>query len=183
MQSMQKQGGYQPSFNHWVGVWLNRARLLHAVPMPDADRAALLEWICYSKYPTITPGFDQMVQSDIARPEVKRWIDRMKKGSYEHLRPWIITDPTAGMIETPSKVFPVDAWENPPTTAAPFTPPFVPPPVIHRTREVCHMCDALDSYAVYSSRDSGRVQYMKCKKCGSNAVRMNHGPIMPNQVN
>ncbi len=177
MQSMQKQGGYTPSLNHWVGVWLNRARLLHALPIPEDERAALLEWMCYSKYPTITPGFAQMVEADAARPEVKRWIDRMARGSYENLRPWISTAPTDGMRETPSKVFPVDAWEVAPTTAAPFTPPNASTPqVIHRVREVCDSCESLDSFRVYHSARGRPEQYVKCRKCGASGVRYNHGP-------
>jgi len=182
MQSMQKQGGYEPSLHHWIGVWLNRARLINVMPIPQEQKDELLDWICCSKYPTITPNFRLMVAADQKRDEVVRWRTRLAEGDYARLAPWISTDPTEDVLKTPSPVFPSDSWEKPATPApTPFVIP--PPPVIHRTREVCHLCDALDSYAVYSTREKGNVQYLKCRKCGAHAVRMNHGPLKPDRLN
>jgi hypothetical protein len=170
-----KPGAYQPDLDHWIGIWLNRARLLHCLPMPDAERQDLLDWIGQSKYPMIIPDFGQRVANDIVRPEVKAWRARLARGDWSLLDSRINKTPTTGMLETPSMKFPVDQWETPPTT----TTEARPPQVIHRRREVCHLCDALDSFKVYATHDGGNRQYLKCGTCGAHAVRVHHGPLQP----
>jgi hypothetical protein len=168
---------YVPDDQHYPGIWLNRFRMVAAMPMPQELKDELQDWQARSKWPMIAPAFDDMHRRDMARTEVQNWVKTIAGGNWSDFAARWIAEPSLEATTTPTPEPVAQAMPyNPPVTpsTAPCTPRKISSKVIHRMREICYMCDSLESYKVYCVK--GDVQYLRCRICGANARRMNHGP-------
>jgi hypothetical protein len=162
-----------------LGVWANRRAIIDALPMPEAERAELLDYMRINAW--YAPRMDAIMRrSDRVRDQCERVRDALGSGgrSWEDIMGEIIGKPAPKKGRTsktkraatkrPKKVVASKA-ETTTTTTAMRRPRANYGSAENRRR--CHSCGSGDS-DVTSVRHVGRmtIRYRRCLDCGRRRV-------------
>ena len=150
---------YVPAPDHYALVWLQRLRYLLALPMPADYRARLLSHVCQSAYLRDNPAIVDRARLDVAKPEMREWSRCLREDLWgQFVGRWVLP----GLYDErrgPQGPARIDVTTRATTT----TPAVAQAAPLVRRREVCPMCDALDSFRVYGTRAG--YQYVRCQRC------------------
>jgi len=153
-------------------VWANRLALLNAIPMPESDRAGLVEWM--RRTPWLKTLSDRVNRSlSVRAADVERMRAALESGPMtwrQYVRKWCIKPEGAadmargngkGKGKAKSKATTTTAGR--PEGRANYGP--------RENRRECHACGSVESTVESMRRTGGMiVRYRVCKACGRRRV-------------
>jgi len=146
--------------DHIARLWIERLKLILALPAPQDYVQTLATHMAGSRYLADVPGVIERARAEAARPAERAWSSKLRADLWPVVSErWL----RHGVYdERPGPGGPV---EHTTTTTAPAMeqPSHAAWPLV-RIRDVCPRCDAIDSFRVYGSRRD--VQYVRCAHCG-----------------
>ncbi|MEI8164762.1 MAG: glycosyltransferase [Chloroflexales bacterium] len=176
---------WKPSMDDLDGVWLNRFRMVHFLPLSAPEATELQEHLEFNPHTQLRAAWEGKLALDRARPEVVAlrglWAD--KAAAWNLYRNVYIDRPAIDQVQTTAA-----RWQQnrvahgiaaPPmpitTTQLEEDPRYLrlPRGVVHRRTEVCSRCDARNPFRVLSSQ--GNRRYAKCRNCGWPVVILETG--------
>ena len=152
---------YQIDADHTARVWVERIKLILALPAPQDYVQTLASHVAASQYLVDVPGVIARARSEAAKPHERAWAQTLRADlwrdmSERWIRPGIYDD-------RPGPSGPVEHTTTTTAQSMHQMPCSRPAPLM-RIRDVCPRCDAIDSFRVYGSRRD--VQYVRCAHCG-----------------